>query len=258
LLAVFSVLKQADAHDGANMSKGRPTLGTDGSPLPVLPPERDARVWARLVRVMFYTPGFLALLLIKAGEPETLGITVELLILSSASAVVGGLFIATQSDRRGADHSSMTGVWAGSLVIELLAVVPFLCAVPALFHELATSTLLHGGTPSAVNLSLTAPELLPAMAILPFMLYQLAGYGTVHFIVSRPVNWVINIAILGLIVSSYVAVREGAFFAERILTGLLVLGMGVTVLFGILKLQRMQMDYTSRLPPKDEKSKDSK
>jgi hypothetical protein len=39
---------------------------------------------------------------------------------------------------------------------------------------------------------------------------------------------------------------------------LLVLGMGVTVLFGILKLQRMQMDYTSRLPPKDEKSKDPK
>ena len=48
------------------MSKARATTGTDGLPLPILPPERDARVWARLVRVMFYTPGFLALLLMTA------------------------------------------------------------------------------------------------------------------------------------------------------------------------------------------------
>jgi hypothetical protein len=63
------------------MSKARPTIGTDGRALPVLPPTRDARVWARLVRVLFYTPGFLALLLIKAGEPAAFGITVELLML---------------------------------------------------------------------------------------------------------------------------------------------------------------------------------
>ena len=80
------------------MSKDRPTLGTDGRALPILPPERDARVWARLVRVMFYTPGFLALLLLKAGEPTSFGITVELLMLASAAAIVGGLFIGTQSD----------------------------------------------------------------------------------------------------------------------------------------------------------------
>jgi hypothetical protein len=29
------------------MSKDRATVGTDGQPLPKLPPERDARVWAR-------------------------------------------------------------------------------------------------------------------------------------------------------------------------------------------------------------------
>ena len=81
------------------MAKQRPTVGTDGKPLPVLPPERDGRVWARLVRVMFYTPGFLALLLLKAGEPTGFGITVELLMLSSAAAVVGGLFIASQRGR---------------------------------------------------------------------------------------------------------------------------------------------------------------
>ncbi len=235
------------------MAKERPTTGTDGRPLPILPPERDARVWARLVRVMFYTPGFLALLLLKAGEPTSFGITVELLMLSSAAAIVGGIFVATASEGRGADHSSRTGVWSGSLVLELLAVVPFLCAVPPLFHELASSTLLHARAPEAVNVSLGASELLPMMAILPFMLYQLAGFGTLHFVVSRPVNWIINVAILGLIIAGYVANREGAYVAERMLTGLLVLGLGAIVLFGILKLRQMQMDYDLRCPTKDEK-----
>jgi len=235
------------------MAKERPTTGTDGRPLPILPPQRDARVWARLVRVMFYTPGFLALLLLKTGEPTSFGITVELLMLSSAAAIVGGLFVATESEGKGADDSSRTGVWSGSLVLELLAVVPFLSAVPALFHELASSTLLHARAPDAVNVSLGASELLPMMAILPFMLYQLAGFGTLHFVVSRPVNWVINIAILGLIIASYVANREGAYVTERMLTGLLILGMGATVLYGILKLRQMQVDYDARCPPKQEK-----
>ncbi len=126
------------------MSKVRPTQQeANGFALPVLPPERDARVWARLVRVMFYTPGFMGLLLIKTGEPASFGITVEMLMLSSAAAIVGGLFIGSQSSKVGADHSSRIGTWSGSLVIELLGVVPFLGAVPALFHELAHSTLLH-------------------------------------------------------------------------------------------------------------------
>jgi len=235
------------------MSKDRSTVGTDGRPLPVLPPVRDARVWARLVRVMFYTPGFLALLLLKAGEPAGFGITVELLMLSSAAAVVGGLFIATESEGKGADTSSRTGIWSGSLVVELLAAVPFLCAVPPLFHELANSTLLHARTPGAVDVALGASELLPAVAILPFMLYQLAGFGTLHFVVSRPVNWVINIAILGLIIGASVANRQGAFGMEKIFAGLLVLGMGATVFHGILRLRRMQADYDLRCPPKQEK-----
>src|SRR5580765_5694176 len=139
---------------GAEMTKERHTTGTDGRPLPILPPERDARVWARLIRVMFYTPGFLALLLLKAGEPTGFGITVELLMLSSAAAVVGGLFVGTQSEGRGADVASRNGVWSGALVLELLSVVPFLCAVPTLFHELASSTLLHARAPEAVNVAL--------------------------------------------------------------------------------------------------------
>src|SRR5271163_4498881 len=100
------------------MSKVRPLLGADGVALPILPPERDARVWARLVRVMFYTPGFLGLLLIKTGEPASFGVTVELLMLSSAAAIVGGIYIGTQSSSGGADGSSRIGTWSGSLVIE--------------------------------------------------------------------------------------------------------------------------------------------
>ncbi len=235
------------------MSKERPTIGADGRPLPILPPERDARVWARLVRVMFYTPGFLAILLLKAGEPASFGITVELLMLCSGAAIVGGLFVATQSDRKGADTSSKTGVWSGALVMELLAVVPFLCAVPALFHELANSTLLHTKAPSAVDVSLGPSELLPAVSILPFMLYQLAGFGTLHYVVPRPVNWVINIAILGLIIASTAANRQGAYVTERRFVGLLIVVMGATVLYGILKLRQMEADYTLRCPPKEEK-----
>jgi hypothetical protein len=232
------------------MSKERPTVGTDGKPLPVLPPERDARVWARLVRVMFYTPGFLALLLLKAGEPTAFGITVELLMLSSAAAVVGGLFIGTQSEGKGADTASRNGVWSGALVIELLAVVPFLCAVPALFHELAHSTLLHARAPSAVDVALGPSELLPAVAILPFMLYQLTGFGTLNYVATRPANWVINLGIAGLIVAAYIANRTGTYDLERLFGSLLVVAMAAVVWYGITRLKRMQADFELRQPHK--------
>jgi hypothetical protein len=235
------------------MSKERPTIGTDGLALPILPPERDARVWARLVRVLFYTPGFLAILLLKTGEPAGFGITVELLMLASAAAIVGGLYIGTQSSDAGADHASKIGTWSGSLIIELLAVVPFLCAVPALFHQLAHSTLLHTQAASAVDVTLGASELLPAVAILPFMLYQLAGFGTLHYVVPKPVNWVLNIGILGLIIAAYVANRQGAFGAEKTFAGLLVVAMAITVFYGVLKLRQMQTTYDAHCPPKASK-----
>src|SRR5271156_1092647 len=235
------------------MSKPRPTIGTDGRALPILPPERDARVWARLVRVMFYTPGFLALLLIKAGEPTSFGITVELLMLSSAAAIVGGLYIGTESSEAGSDHSSKIGLWSGALILELLAVVPLLSAMPTLFHELANSRLLHAMAPGAVDVTLGASQLLPAVAILPFMLYQLAGFGTLHFVVPKPVNWAINMGILCLIIASYVANREGAYHIERRLTGLLVVAMAITVFYGVLKLRQMQSTYDAHCPPKSPK-----
>ncbi len=107
-----------------------------------------------------------------------------------------GLFIGTQSTGAGADHSSRTGTWCGSLVLELLAVVPFLCAIPSLFHEIANSNLLHAKAAGAMDVPLGLSELLPMVAILPFMLYQLAGFGTLHFVVPKPVNWAINIGML--------------------------------------------------------------
>jgi hypothetical protein len=232
------------------MSKVRPTIGADGRPLPILPPERDARVWARLVRVMFYTPGFLAMLLLKAGEPEAFGITVELLMLSSAAAIVGGLYVGTQSTGPGEDHSSQIGTWSGALVLELLAVVPLLSAIPSLFHELAHSRLLHAVAPGTVDISLGASELLPMVAILPFMLYQLAGFGTLCYVVSKPVNWAINIGILALIVGAYVANREGEYDWEKRLASLLVVAMAFTVFYGVLKLRQMQTIYDAQVPPK--------
>jgi hypothetical protein len=251
--AVLHTTEQPHFAAEHSMSKDRPKIGADGSALPILPPERDARVWARLVRVMFYTPGFLALLLIKSGEPVSFGITVELLMLSSAVAIVGGLYVATQSTGAGADTASQVGTWSGGLVLELLAVVPFLAAVPALFHELVNSTLLHARAPGAVDVSLGASELLPMVAILPFMMYQLSGFGTLHYVVSRSVNWLINIGIVVLIVAGYVANREGAYHVERALMGLLVLAMGVTVVYGVLKLKRLQAAYDANVPPKPPK-----
>ncbi|MGC1645401.1 MAG: hypothetical protein WA741_06195 [Candidatus Sulfotelmatobacter sp.] len=235
------------------MSKARATIGIDGRPLPILPPERDERVWAKLVRIMFYTPGFLAMLLLKAGEPEAFGITVELLMLSSAAAIVGGLYVGTQSTKEGADEASKIGTWSGSLVLELLAVVPLLCSLPSLFHELAHSRLLHAVAPGSVDISLGASELLPMVAILPFMIYQLAGFGTLDYIVSKPVNWAINLAILILIIASYVANREGEYGLEKMFASLLIVTMAFTVLYGVLKLKQMQTIYDAQCPPKGAK-----
>ncbi len=245
------------------MSKDRATVGTDGQLLPVLPPERDARVWARACRIMFYTPGFLALLLLKVGEPAGFGISVELLMLASMSAVVAVIFMGSSSDGVGADASSRTGVWSGALVLELLAVVPLLTAVPSLFHELANSKLLHdavaGGAGAAAaastDVTLGASELIPAAAILPFMLYQLAGYGTLHFVLPKAGNVVANLGILALIVAAFAANRSGNFGAEKLLVGVLIAAMVALVFYGVLKLRGMQQRYDDLHP---DKAKDKK
>jgi hypothetical protein len=146
-------------------------------------------------------------------------------------------------------------VWSGSLVMELLCAVPILCAVPALFREIATSALLHARDSHAVDVPLGASQILPALAVVPFLLYQLGGYGTLNFIVSRTANWAINVGIAALILAAYGANWVGAFTAERMLGAILVLGMVVLVAYSILKLRAMQADYEARRPHKDDAEK---
>jgi hypothetical protein len=128
-----------------------------------------------------------------------------------------------------------------------------LCSLPSLFHELAHSRLLHAVAPGSVDISLGASELLPMVAILPFMIYQLAGFGTLDYIVSKPVNWAINLAILILIIASYVANREGEYGLEKMFASLLIVTMAFTVLYGVLKLKQMQTIYDAQCPPKGAK-----
>jgi hypothetical protein len=202
---------------------------------------------------MFFTPGFVALLLIKAGEPAAFGVTIELLMLSCATAVVGGLFIASQSSGAGADPASEVSLWSGGLILEFLSVVPFLCALPPLFHQLANSTLLHTKALDAVDLSLGPSELIPAVAILPFMLYQLSGFGTMNYIVSRTTNWVLNGVIFAAIIAGYVANRTASFAAEKAIDGFLVALMTIVVFYGVLKLKRLQAAYEAHAPAKPPK-----
>jgi hypothetical protein len=218
-----------------------------------MPPERDPRLAIRVIRVMFYTPGFLALLLLKAGEPTGFGATIEFLMLASVASVVAGLIISTQSSGASADAPSKVATWSGGLVLELLAVVSFLNAVPPMFHQLAHSSLLKSLAPGATAVSLGHTEFIPAVAIIPFMVYQLAGFGTLNYVVPKAVNWVINLAILALIVTGYVANREGNFQVELTAGVTLVLLMAVTVVYGVLKLRRMQILYDLHRPPKEAK-----
>jgi hypothetical protein len=89
------------------------------------------------------------------------------------------------------------------------------------------------------------------------MLYQLAGFGTLHYVVSKAVNGIINAGILLLIIASYIANRMGNFVEERMLVGTLVLAMAITVFYGVMKLRSMQADFDARVPkkePKEEKA----
>jgi hypothetical protein len=191
--------------------------------------------------------------LLKAGEPAGFGITVELLMLASLTAIVAGLFISTQSSDGGLNPSTRIGTSSGALVLELLAAVPLLCALPALFHELVHSPMLHAQTTGSTDGFLGVSELLPAVAILPFMIYQLAGFGTLHYLVPKWANWAINIGIVFLIAASVAANRQGNFGLEKTFVVVLISSMAIIVLYGVLKLQRMQTAYDANCPPKPPK-----
>jgi hypothetical protein len=124
------------------------------------------------------------------------------------------------------------------------------CRYCVRFRHCSNSRLLHAVAPGTIDITLGASELLPMVAILPFMIYQLAGFGTLDYIVSKPMNWAINIGILSLIIASYVANRQGAYGVEKRLGGILVVAMALTVLYGVLKLKEMQTAYDAQCPPK--------
>jgi hypothetical protein len=104
-----------------------------------------------------------------------------------------------------------------------------------------------------VDVALGASELLPMAAILIFMLYQLAGFGTLHFVLPKAGNWILNAAIFGLIIAGYIANREEAYHWERRSAGALVILMALTTIYAILKLKRMQIAYDAQVPLKSPK-----
>ena len=78
--SVATPIRVADAE----MSKDSPRTGSDRRALPALLPARDARVWARLVRVLFRAPGFLAIRPLTTDEPAGFALAVELPMRSTS------------------------------------------------------------------------------------------------------------------------------------------------------------------------------
>ena len=137
-------------------------------------------------------------------------------MLSSAAAAIGGLFVGTQSEGKGC-RSLVAGRPVERRAGDRIArggAFPVRGAV-TLPRARAQHAAARRSVPSTVDLNLGASELLPALAILPFMLYQLAGFGTMHYVIPKLANWIINVAVLGLIIASYVANRMGDYAWER-------------------------------------------
>ena len=74
------------------------------------------------------------------------------------------------------------------------------------------------------------------------MFYQLAGFGTLNYIVSKTSNWTINIGILGLIAASTLANRQEAFERGKTIVLIPVAAMVIMVFYGVFKLRRMQVN----------------
>jgi hypothetical protein len=138
-------------------AKDRPTTGTDGRPLPTAAGARSTRLGA-LVRDALYAglPGCH-----DQGWRRRTGVTVELLMLASASAVVGGLFIGSESRAR-CQPFIPVGAWSANRLEFLAAVAADREArpVPRAGHQRAVAS-------DADVVVSVEPELLPLMAIVP-------------------------------------------------------------------------------------------
>jgi hypothetical protein len=224
------------------------TSGVAPADVPGLPPIRDARVNARLVRVMFYLPGFLALLLIRGTRPEGFGVTVELLMLSSVSAIVAGLLIGSSSSAKAGDAASKSATWAGQIVLDLLAFVPLLMAVPPLFH-----TLVDVANPNGLNTASSnyygASELIPAFAMIPWTVYELAGYATLWYLVEKSLHVAFVVFVFLGVVGGYIANRNGWYPAELSIDGAVVLALAIMTVVAILEVKDRQERVMALTPP---------
>jgi len=146
-------------YEGISMSKVRLTTGNDG----LAPP--NPATGARRTRLGPTSARYVLTCRLfgpaadqdrRTGELRDHGGTTDALC---AAASRRWPVYCTESSGAGADPSSQVGTWSGSLVLELLAVVPFLAAIPALFHELAHSTLLHSHHQAQIDIALGASEL---------------------------------------------------------------------------------------------------
>ncbi len=215
-----------------------------------MPPQRDARVNARMVRVLFYLPGFLALLLLKGSNSVTsasgsqgFGVTIELLMLSSVAAIVAGMLISAGGvGKRDQDAASRTGVWAGQVVMDVMAFVPLLMAVPPLFHSL-TQIGLSGPPDDQSHYGLS--ELIPASAIVPWAVFELAGYSTLGYVLKRPIHVLFVVLVAAGTVGGYVSNRNGWYTTELIVDGVIVGVLAVISVVCILALKGRQ----ARLDP---------
>ncbi|MBP6777632.1 MAG: hypothetical protein KA151_10310, partial [Piscinibacter sp.] len=142
------------------------------------------------------------------------------------------------------------GLWSGALLLELMGVVSFLNAMPILFHQLANSELLKRATSGATEVALGYTDLIPAAAIIPFAVYQLAGFGTLSYVVPKVANWIITLAIIALIAIGRRANVTNDFDLEKMVGSMLVILCALTVVYGIFKLKAMQAAYDANKPPK--------
>ena len=67
-------------------------------------------------------------------------------------------------------------------------------------------------------------------------------------------NWGLNIVIFVLIIGSYVANRQADYGVEKALVGVLVPILGAPVLYGVLKLKSMQLQFDLHKPQKEPKA----
>ena len=133
--------------------------------------------------------------------------------------------------RYSGDGINSTGVWSSGVVMELLSIVPFLISVPLLFSELLQSA------------EFTSLELLgafvPALSILPYVVYELAGYSVVSRLVPTSVSLLSVLMILGGSIAITLMNRRGVTEAEFAVGIALALWLVGLAMFCLLRIRQL-------------------